>query len=151
MTMRLAGMALAALLLAGCGSEEQPPVEKIVVREPGQAAAVPQPAAAPAGDLVVQGRAAFAACAACHAVEAGAPSGVGPNLRGVAGRKAGSVEGFAYSDALKASGITWTESELDAFLANPAGKVPGTAMAAGAVGDAETRKAIVAYLASLTG
>lgn len=150
MTMRFAGMALAALLLAGCGSEGQPPVEKIVVREPGQAAVAPQPAA-PADDLVAQGKAAFAACAACHAVEAGAPSGVGPNLRGVAGRKAGSLEGFAYSDALKASGITWTESELDAFLANPAGKVPGTAMAAGAVGNAETRKAIVAYLASLTG
>lgn len=148
MTIRVAGIALAAALLAGCGSKEQPPVEKIVVREPGQAAA-PAPAAS-ANDLVATGKAAFAACAACHTVEPGAASGVGPNLHGVVGREAGSIAGFAYSEALDGSGIVWTEAELDAFIADPMGKVPGTAMAAGAVGDAGTRKAIIAYLATLT-
>ena len=64
-------------------------------------------------------------------------------------RAKASVAGFAYSEAMKKSGITWTEGELDAFLANPSGKVPGTSMAAGQVGDAQRRAAIIAYLASL--
>lgn len=149
MKIRIAGTGLAALLLASCGSEEQPPVEQILVREPGQAAPLAAPAAA--ADLVTQGKAAFAACAACHAAEVGAASGVGPNLHGVVGRKAGSLEGFVYSEALKKSAITWSEGELDTFIANPAAKVPGTAMAAGAVSDVDTRKAIIAYLATLTG
>lgn len=151
MTIRLAGVTLGAMLLAGCGSSEQPPVEQIVVREPGQAAAAPAEPAAPTGDLVAQGKAAFATCAACHAVEAGKASGIGPNLHGVVGREAAAVQGFGYSEALKGSGLTWTEADLDAFLASPAAKVPGTAMSAGAVSDEATRKAIIAYLATLTG
>lgn len=148
MAKRWAGIALGALLLAGCGSKEQPPVEQIVVREPGQ----PGPAAATTADSPASiGKAAFAACSTCHAVNLAAAAGIGPNLHGVVGRKAGALEGFAYSDALKGSGLTWTEAELDAFLANPAAKVPGTTMAAGGVSDPARRKAIIAYLASLTG
>jgi len=67
----------------------------------------------------------------------------------VVGRPAGSVARFGYSEAMAKSGITWTEAELEAFLANPAAKIPGTAMAAGQVGDAQRRAAIIAYLASL--
>ncbi len=149
MTHRFAFVAISALALAACGSKVEPPVEQIVVREPGQAASA-APTAAPATDLVAAGKAAFAVCATCHAVEAGKASGIGPNLNGVAGRKAASLADFSYSAALKQSGITWTETELDAFIANPSGKVPGTSMAAGAVSDAERRQAIVAYLGSLT-
>jgi cytochrome c len=141
-------LACATLALAACGSKAEDPVEQIVVRKPGEtaaAAAVP----AVAGDLLAKGKAAFAACSSCHAVEAGAAAGIGPNLNGVVGRKAGSLAGFAYSEAMAKSGITWTEDELNAFLANPSGKVPGTAMAAGKVADAERRAAVVAYLASL--
>jgi cytochrome c len=148
MTHRFALVAIGALALAACGSKAEPPVEQIVVREPGQpAGATTAPAAT---DLVAAGKAAFAVCATCHAVEAGKASGIGPNLNGVVGRKAGALADFGYSAALKQSGLTWTEAELDAFIANPSGKVPGTSMAAGAVSDAERRKAIVAYLASLT-
>jgi cytochrome c len=140
-----------AFLLAACGSQPEPPVEQIVVRQPGSTAAMPPSAsAAPAADAVAAGRAAFAACSACHAVAPGAASGVGPNLHGVAGRKAGSLAGFAYSAPMSASGLVWTETELDAFLANPKAKVPGTSMTAGAVTDTQRRREIVAYLSSLT-
>ena len=140
-------LALATLTLAACGSKADDPVEQIVVRKLGEAAAPAAPAAP--GDLLAKGKAAFAACASCHVAEPGAASGIGPNLHGVVGRKAGSLAGFAYSEAMAKSGITWSEDELNAFLANPAGKVPGTAMAAGKVADAERRAAVVAYLASL--
>ena len=79
----------------------------------------------------------------------GFKNGVGPALNGLFGRVAGTVEGYNYSPANKNSGITWTEAELDAFLANPSGKVPGTAMAAGQVADTDRRAAVLAYLASL--
>lgn len=131
------------LTLAACGNDPAPdPVEQIVVREPGEAA---QPAA-----NAMDGEAAFASCSGCHGVEQGAPSAAGPNLFGVVGREAASLDDFAYSDALASSGITWTEAELDAFIADPTGKVPGTTMSAGGVSDAERRAAIVAYLKTLT-
>ncbi|MBA4445603.1 c-type cytochrome, partial [Cylindrospermopsis raciborskii CS-506_C] len=119
MTHRFALVAIGALALAACGSKVEPPVEQIVVRQPGQAAGA---APAAATDLVAAGKAAFAVCATCHAVEAGKASGIGPNLNGVVGRKAGALADFGYSAALKQSGLTWTETELDAFIANPSGK-----------------------------
>ncbi|MDP3908561.1 cytochrome c family protein [Novosphingobium sp.] len=135
-----------ALTLTACGSKVEDPVEQIVVRPPGVAAV---PAAPAAWDLVAAGKAAFAVCTACHSAEPGGASGIGPNLHGVVGRGAGSVAGFSYSEAMAKSGLTWTESELDAFIANPSGKVPGTEMVAGQVADAQRRAAIIAYLASL--
>lgn len=83
-------------------------------------------------------------CQACHSVVAGARPTVGPNLRGVAGRAAASTT-FAYSPALKASKIRWTDAELNSFLAAPLRKVPGTRMVI-AVPDPAQRAAIIAYL-----
>ncbi|MBV7266364.1 c-type cytochrome [Erythrobacter ani] len=146
--------ALNALLLtpavAACGgSEEQPVVEQIVVREPGDPLlACGGTDAAP--DLLAAGRSAFAMCSSCHVAEAGEPSSAGPNLHGVVGRRAGALSDFVYSEALSTSQITWDQTQLDRFLADPSGTVPGTIMVAGAVDDPDRRAAIIAYLANLS-
>ena len=53
------------------------------------------------------GKKVFAKCAACHMIGPGATNKVGPNLNGVISRKAGTEEGFAYSDAMKNAGWVW--------------------------------------------
>lgn len=143
-------------LLAGCSADAAPgPVEQIIVREPGAAPVATAVASAatdddPASALIAEGKAAFANCAACHTIEKGATNGAGPNLFGVVGRAAGAVTGFAYSDALKSSGITWTVANLDSYIADPAAKIPGTTMVAGAIAEPAKREAVIAYLESAT-
>lgn len=142
--------------LTACGADPAPePVEQIIVREPGAAsvataAAAVSTASDPASALLVVGKAAFANCSACHTLDKGAANGAGPNLFGIVGKAAGETAGFAYSDALKASGIIWTAAELDSFIANPSAKVPGTTMVAGAIADSAKRKAVIAYIESAT-
>ncbi|MEM9500824.1 MAG: c-type cytochrome [Pseudomonadota bacterium] len=149
------GAGLLTLMVTACGgAEEEPPVEQIVLREPGEPAAsaakVADAAVDAAVDLVAAGEAAFAMCSACHVAVAGAASTAGPNLYGVLGRQAGSLDDYAYSDAFAGSEVNWDVAELDRFLANPTGYAPGTTMVAGAVTDGDRRAAIVAYLGSLS-
>jgi cytochrome c len=105
------------------------------------AAAVPAIAADPAA-----GEKAFAVCKACHRVGEGAKTAVGPELNGIVGRKAGSAEGFNYSDAMKNSGLTWDEANLAEYIKNPKEKVPGNKMAFAGVKDDAKAADIVAYL-----
>jgi cytochrome c len=90
---------------------------------------------------------AFAPCAVCHSVDGS--TGTGPTLLGVIGRKAGTLPGFRYSRAMKNAAITWNESSLDRYLADPQGFVPGNIMPFSGVADAAERAAIVAYLKTL--
>jgi cytochrome c len=83
-------------------------------------------------------------CAVCHQV-AQPRNGVGPHLQGVVGRAAAAVQGFSYSPALKGAGIQWSPEALEAYLANPTGKVPGTRMAVRVASDSD-RADIVAFL-----
>ncbi len=99
-------------------------------------------AAPPTGQQVFEQR-----CTVCHSLQP-APGKMGPPLAGVVGRKAASAPGFAYSSALKASGITWTPDKLDAFIKAPGKTVPGTKMLLGAPDDAQ-RAAVIQYLSSL--
>jgi cytochrome c len=77
---------------------------------------------------VAAGKSSFNKCLACHAIGEGAKNKIGPELNGLDGRKAGTVEGFSYSDANKNSGITWNEAEFKDYIKDPKAKIPGTKM-----------------------
>ena len=104
----------------------------------------------PKGDAV-SGEELFMAngCPACHGVTQGDNAKVGPNLVGVVGRKAGTVQSLlGPSENLKKYGVTWSAESLDEFLANPSAKVPGTAMM-GILTDPQQRADVIAYLSTL--
>lgn len=95
------------------------------------------------------GAATFKICTACHAGEKGGANKVGPLLWGVVGRKTGMMDGFAYSEAMKAKGGDWTYDRLAQFLNNPKGYVPGTKMVYNGVQDPEKLADLLAYLGTL--
>ena len=86
----------------------------------------------------------FAACAACHTSDGS--SGLGPSVKGVYGRKAGTLGGFAYSRAMRNAGVTWDDKALDAFIAEPQKAIPGNTMPFGGISDAKQRAEIIDYL-----
>jgi cytochrome c2 len=94
-----------------------------------------------------KGEADAAICKACHALEKGAPSPIGPNLYGVVGRKIASVEGFNYTPAMKAHAAEeWNYAHLDALIHKPAEFAPGTMMAFPGLPDANQRAEVIAFL-----
>lgn len=99
-----------------------------------------------AGDPA-KGEAIYKRCGGCHSIDR---NRVGPKHLGLFGRKAGSVEGFNYSQAMRDSGIVWDETTLDKFLENPRGMVPGTKMTYAGVKDAQERADLIAYLKQAT-
>ncbi|BEP38740.1 c-type cytochrome (plasmid) [Variovorax sp. V59] len=107
------------------------------------AAALAAAAHAWASPDAVRGEQVYARCLACHAL---AVDRVGPRHCGLFGRLAGSVPGFAYSEALKKSKIVWNDKTLDRFLAKPLAMVPGTAMTYDGVPDPAERADLIAYL-----
>lgn len=108
-------------------------------------------AAANAAQLQIGARG-FAQCTACHSVEAGKPNGVGPNLNGFFGKRAGTnAPGYAYSDAMKKYAAVWSDKTLDTFLTAPIKTVPGTKMTYRGNPDPVARAALIAYLKAKTG
>ena len=87
----------------------------------------------------------FEECRACHALERGS-QGVGPDLHGVFGRKAGSLDDFRYSPALKRSGITWTPQTLDAYVADPQKAIPQNRMPYAGMPEARERAELIRYM-----
>jgi cytochrome c len=99
-------------------------------------------AAEPAHGDSAHGKTLYQACAACHSID---ENDIGPKHRGVVGRPAASIPDYAYSAALRKSGLTWDEATLDRWLTNPSALVPGTKMYF-KIDDAQSRADIIAYL-----
>jgi cytochrome c len=91
------------------------------------------------------GEAAFIQCKACHVIDPGV-NRMGPSLHAVVGRKAGSIDGFRYSTAMRTSGITWSGAKLFEYLESPRRVVPETTMSYAGMTDPQKRADIIAYL-----
>ena len=97
-----------------------------------------------AGDAA-KGKAVFKKCASCHTYGGGGKR-VGGDLKGIVGKKAGTRSGVKYSDAIKNSGIVWSEGKLKAYLASPKKVVPGTAMTFAGIKKEDDVEDLIAYL-----
>jgi len=155
-----AALVLAAAL-AGCGKSDQASGDGPQASAPDAPAAelsdadkqkllASLPAPYNQGDLA-NGKKQFGLCRSCHTIAQGAPNMTGPNLYGVFGRKAGSVDGFNYSEAVKTADFTWNAEHLDEWLARPSTFLPGTKMSFAGLKDPAARRDLIAYLKVETG
>jgi cytochrome c len=107
--------------------------------------------AAPAAQAqdAAAGQRVFNQCRACHVIENNGRNGVGPNLFGVVGRRAASIEGFRYSANMRTlaeGGLTWTPENLHRYLTNPKDLVPQGTMAFAGLRNEQQRNDLIAYL-----
>ncbi len=151
---------LAAGLLAACGKSGNDTSQNISAAPAPHAPPAPTdaqkkaalaslPAAYQSADLD-NGEAKFALCKSCHTTAPEGPDMTGPNLNGVFGRRAGTEPGFAYSDALKISKITWDAATIDKWISNPRADVPGTKMTYLGLENPKDRIDLIAYLKLVT-
>lgn len=155
--MRRTLLIAALLALAACGPSAPPAQNGAAPSTPAPAAPAaltPEeiatrvaalPAPYNAGDYD-NGRRVAAQCRSCHTLTADGGNRVGPNLHGLFGRAAGSAEGFNYSDAVRNSGITWDEAQLDQWLAGPRTFLPGNRMSFPGVNDEKDRHDLITFL-----
>ncbi|MEQ8300846.1 MAG: cytochrome c family protein [Hyphomonas sp.] len=157
----------AIALLTACGGSgteaETPsaPAATTTTQAAPTATPVAAPAAVPAGEPSAEfanlpapyntadyarGKRTFKLCVSCHLTAEGAGNLVGPNLHGLFGREAGSLEGFAYSDALTDADFIWEPVHLDEWLTNPRAFLPGNRMSFAGVRKPEDRLGLIAYL-----
>jgi cytochrome c len=100
-----------------------------------------------AGDAAA-GQSVFASrCAVCHSTKPD-DNKIGPSLAGIVGSKSGTVPGFNFSPAMKDANVTWDETNLDKYLANPNGFVHGTKMFVNLPSETD-RQNVIAYLDTL--
>ena len=107
-------------------------------------------ASAQSGDAAKGQRVFNQQCRACHTLEKGGAQTTGPNLHAVFGRKAGTAEGFAFSEAMVKSGIVWDDKTMAEYNRDPKGKVPGTKMVFNGVKQQGQLDDLVAYLKQAT-
>jgi cytochrome c len=159
---RLALLFAAGLIVSACSPASQPAASDTATAAGSPAAATtPTSTAAPSAEdakilaslpapynegNLDAGRREFAKCKSCHVIEAGAGNRVGPNLHGLFGRKAGALEGFQYSDAVKNAGFVWDAGQLDSWLKDPKGFLPGNRMSFVGVKDEIKRRDLIAYI-----
>jgi cytochrome c len=164
MTFRFVAGLAAVIALGACGGPSGPAPEtaspatgapaEVATPAPAPARAMPTlaladlPAPYNAADLAA-GEAAFIQCSACHQLDPALGNTVGPNLHGVFARAPGGLAEYRYSDALKAHAAAvpqWTPADLEKWLADPTGYLPGTAMFFNGIADPATRTNLIAYL-----
>ncbi len=97
----------------------------------------------------VKGKDVFKRCAVCHSVVKDGGNGLGPNLFGVVGRKAGGLSDYTYSAPMKNSKVVWTEANLQKWVAGPARMIPGTKMVFPGITSKAQQADLVAYLETL--
>jgi cytochrome c len=89
------------------------------------------------------------ACRTCHSIREG-DNRLGPHMRGIIGRKAGSLPNYSYSSAMRGANFVWDEENLERFMANPDEIVPGNTMKPyGGLASAESRVELIAFLKTL--
>jgi cytochrome c len=121
-------------------------VSSFAIRLGGAAVAAALAALPAAAADAEHGKQLYLACAACHTDK---PDALGPNLKGVVGRKAGALEDFRYSNPMKRANLVWDETNLREYLADPQAKVKGNRMPFGGLREAKDIDDVVAYLATL--
>jgi cytochrome c len=99
-------------------------------------------------DHSMRGKILFLRCASCHDISDSPSAKIGPNLRGVLGRKVASLSGYSYSAALRSQDFVWDAPHLDRWIENPNGVAPGTIMAFAGITAEADRQAIIDYLKS---
>lgn len=152
----MASLLLGTVALSACSKDAPTPaaeaveapavttVEKVEVK-------VEAPVAVVEVTPEVAGKKVFTRCKACHTIDEGGRNRVGPNLYGVFGSKSGSVEGFAYSKAMIAADITWTDETMSAYLAKPKTYIPKNKMSFIGLKKEADRTNLIAYLRANTG
>ena len=93
----------------------------------------------------VKGKKVFKKCVACHSLEEG-KNKIGPPLNNLLGRKAGSVDGYKYSKAMKNSGVVWDEESLDKFITKPRKFIPKTKMSFRGIKKKSLRDDLISFL-----
>jgi len=141
---------IAATFLTACGNDGSTPEAQVKTDPSGKPAQVIQVAAKAERTPMERGAILFKRCKACHTLNEGGRNKLGPNLWAIWDSQAASREGFAYSKALTAAGITWDDASLDAYIKKPKDFVPKTRMNFIGIKKEQDRADLLLYLKAQT-